>query len=214
MELLDNRIKAQIKKEFEKLKNDVKLIFFSQELECEFCRETGMLVREVAQLSDKIKVIEYNFQIDKDTVAKYKIDKIPAVVVEGEKDYGIRFYGIPSGYEFSSLLTAIMGVSSRISGLSREVVEKLKSINEPVHIQVFVTPTCPYCPSAVITAHRFAMENENITADMVEVTEFPHLAVKYGVRGVPKTVINERIEVVGAVPEEVFLENVLSARQV
>jgi len=211
MRILNDRIVTQVKSEFQKLKGDVKINFFTQELECEFCRETGSLLRELVEISDRLKFNEYNFQIDRDAVQKYRIDKIPATVIEGDKDYGIRFYGIPSGYEFSSLLGAIIDVSSRSSGLSQEIVEQLRRVNKPVHIQVFVTPTCPYCPSAVRTAHKFAMENENIIADMIEVSEFPHLAVKYGVRGVPKTVINEKTEIVGAVPEEVFLENVLSA---
>ncbi|MFQ6109721.1 MAG: thioredoxin family protein, partial [Candidatus Aminicenantales bacterium] len=64
---------------------------------------------------------------------------------------------------------------------------------------------------AVRLGHQFALESERIRADMVESTEFPHLAQKYSVFGVPKTVINETISVDGAVPEETFLENVLRA---
>ncbi|MEM2319467.1 MAG: thioredoxin family protein, partial [Candidatus Bathyarchaeia archaeon] len=97
--------------------------------------------------------------------------------------------------------------------LSESVKEKLKGVTKPIHIQVFVTLTCPYCPAAAVQAYKFAIENPLVRADVVEVSEFPHLAYKYGVMGVPKTVINEKIEFVGAVPEEVLLEHVLLATQ-
>lgn len=87
----------------------------------------------------------------------------------------------------------------------------MKSVTKPLHIQVFVTPTCPYCSIAVRTAHQLAIENLNITADMVESIEFPHLANRYSVMAVPKTVINDKIEFVGAPSEEEFVDYVLRA---
>jgi len=89
----------------------------------------------------------------------------------------------------------------------------LKDISTPLRLQVFVTPTCPYCPRAVFLAHQFAMENEHIVADGVEATEYPHLSVKYSVRGVPKTVGNDKDVAEGAIPEAHLLQNVLSLVQ-
>ena len=86
-----------------------------------------------------------------------------------------------------------------------------KGINTPIHLQTFVTPTCPYCTTSVRLGHQFALESSHIVADMVEATEFPHLTQKYHVIGVPRTIINESITVEGAVPEETFLEHVLKA---
>jgi glutaredoxin-like protein len=211
MPLLKEKDREAVKKEFEKLKDDVTLIVFTQELECEYCKETRELVEELASLSDKIKFEVYNFAIDKEKALEYGIDKIPAIVVKGARDYGIRFYGIPAGYEFTTLVEDIIDVSNGESGLLNQTKEKIKTIDKPVHIQVFVTPTCPYCPSAVRTAHKMAMENPLIRADMVEVIEFPHLAHKYGVMGVPKVVINDKISFEGALPEPHFLQHVLLA---
>jgi len=211
MPLLKEKDREAVKKEFEKLKDDVTLIVFTQELECEYCKETRELVEELASLSDKIKFEVYNFAIDKEKALEYGIDKIPAIVVKGARDYGIRFYGIPAGYEFTTLVEDIIDVSNGESGLLNQTKEKIKTIDMPVHIQVFVTPTCPYCPSAVRTAHKMAMENPLIRADMVEVIEFPHLAHKYGVMGVPKVVINDKISFEGALPEPHFLQHVLLA---
>ncbi len=129
----------------------------------------------------------------------------------GQKDYGLRFFGIPSGYEYSSLIEAILDVSKGKTGLNQKTKDALKTIDKDIHIQVFVTPTCPYCPLVVHLGHQFALESPRIRADMVESTEFPHVAHKYNVFGVPKTVINENIFLDGAVPEETFLENVLKA---
>jgi glutaredoxin-like protein len=129
----------------------------------------------------------------------------------GERDYGIRFYGIPSGYEFSSIIEDIVDVSRGDSGLQPATREALAAVSEPVHFQVFITPTCPYCPQAVRLAHKFAMESEQIRADMVEAIEFPHLSNKYGVYGVPRTVINESVHQEGAVPEPLLLAKLQEA---
>jgi len=141
MPLLTEKDAQTLRKRFEKLDKPVKIVNFTQELECQFCRETRGLVEEVADLSEKIKVEVYNFQIDKEKAAEFKIDKIPATVVMADKDAGVRFFGIPSGYEFASLLESIEMVSTGKSHLSAESLAKIAAIDKDVHIQVFVTPT-------------------------------------------------------------------------
>jgi glutaredoxin-like protein len=137
----------------------------------------------------------------------YNIRLTPGLVIAGEDDdgpidFGIRYAGIPSGHEFSSLIQDIILVSSRDSGLNETTRDFLANLDEPVLLQVFVTPTCPYCPRAVITAHQMAMESPMVEAEMVEASEFPELSMQYQVMGVPDTVINHgTTKVVGAVPE-------------
>ena len=137
-------------------------------------------------------------------------------MVVGEEDsgvrfYGIRFYGIPSGYEFTSLLDAIQSVSRGTAELSEETQTYLNELSKPVHLQVFVTPTCPYCPQAVVLAHHMALASPMVKADMVEAQEFPHLSTKYQVMGVPRTVINESAHVEGAAPEAMVREKIQEA---
>jgi len=141
--LLSEEIKREVQSELQGLKNEVRLIVFTQEMECEYCNENRLLVEEIASLSDKIKVEVYNFTLDKNKVEEYKIDKIPAIAVcDGTgKDYGIRFYGIPAGYEFTSLIEAMRMVSLGESGLEEGSKKELQKLNKPVHIQVFVTLT-------------------------------------------------------------------------
>jgi len=186
--------------------NDVKLVVFTQEFECQYCKETRGLVEELAEISDRVSAEVFDFVTDKEQVEAYGVDKIPAIAVIGEKDYGVRLYGIPSGYEFTGFIETIIAVSKGESGLSEETKKALAGLTEPVHFQVFVTPTCPYCPQAVHLAHRMAIESDLVTADGVEVIEFPHLATKYGVQGVPRSVINETVHIEGAAPEGMLLE--------
>jgi glutaredoxin-like protein len=142
MPLLQDKDKKVIETHFqEELVNPVRLVNFTQALECEFCAETRQLAEEVAALSDKIELEVYNFAIDKDKVTEYDVDKIPAIAVVGEKDYGIRYYGIPSGYEFSSLIEDIVDVSKGEVELLPATTEALAGIAQPLHFQVFVTPT-------------------------------------------------------------------------
>lgn len=141
MAIIEEKDRKEIRKRLAEMTGPVKIINFTQELECQFCRETRQLLQELSELSDKLSCEVYNFQLDKEIATAYKIDKIPATVIEGAKDYGIRYYGIPAGYEFATLLDAVISVSKGDSGLGESTREKLKAITKPVHIQVYVTPT-------------------------------------------------------------------------
>lgn len=224
MDILTKEIREATQQRFsEALTEHVKIIHITQEpsrlvlpdylkgQECMFCKETKSLLRDVCSLSQKIELILYDFLADAEKAKQYNIDKIPATIITGNTDKNVRIFGIPSGYEYASFIEAIVDASKGSTNLKPETIEALKDINTPIHIQTFVTPTCPYCTTSVRLGHQFALESSQIVADMVEATEFPHLAQKYHVIGVPRTIINESITVEGAVPEETFLEHVLKA---
>ena len=193
------------------LVNPVTLTVFTQEMECDYCKETRELIEDLGSLSDKIKTQVLDLVKDKEKASQYQVDKVPAVVIEGPKKANVKFYGVPAGYEFNTLIKDIVQTSRGETELSTETKRRLSDIKKPVHLKVFVTPTCPYCPGMVSLAHQFAMENENITADMIEVSEFPQLGIKYNVSGVPKTVINESGEVLGMQTEEEFVRQLEAA---
>jgi len=195
----------------QKLVSPITLAVFTQEVECDYCKEARELTQELGSLSDKIKVEVFDLVKDKEKAEEFDVDKVPAIVILGPKKSHVKFYGIPAGYEFSTLMKDIVQLSRGQTELSNETRQALTGIKTPVHIQVFVTPTCPYCPGAVSLAHQFAMENPNIKADMIEISEFPQLAIKYNVMGVPKTVINETRELLGMQPEDEFLRQVAAA---
>ena len=205
MAFLSKKNREDIETTFKGLKKEVTLRYFTQEVECRFCKETHELLKEVQGLSPLIRLETFDLVRDAAESARFGISKIPALVVMDEKDYGIRFFGIPSGYEFSSLIEAIKLVSTGESSLSPEGKSFLDKLEKDLHLQVFVTPTCPYCPGAVILAHQMAYYSPKVKADMIEATEFPQLSQKYNVYGVPRTVINETGFIEGAASEKMVI---------
>ncbi len=206
--MLSDSEKDALKKKFAALVNDVELAVFTQELECQFCKETRELVLGLAELSPKLKVNVYDFVKNADEAIKYNIKKIPAIAMIGSKDYGVRYYGVPAGYEFAAFVDDIIDVSRGTTSFSETLKKKIAEIKKPVHLQVFVSPTCPYCPKTTRHAHQFAIENELIRADVIEMTEFPHLVQRYSVMSVPHVVINEDTSFTGAQPAEAFIEQI------
>ena len=211
MPMLPDEIKKQVQEAFADIKNPVKLVVFTQTLECIYCRENRQLLEEIAGLSDQVTAEVYNFVTDPDKVKEYNIDKIPATAIVGEEDYGIRFYGIPAGYEFTSMVHAIRLVGGAGSQLDEQTRAQLAELSDPVHLQVFVTPTCPYCPQAVVLGYEMAYASPQVRADGVESSEFPELAIKYQVAGVPRTVVNEDTFLEGAAPPDMLMEKIQEA---
>ena len=141
MAFLSDRDRQAVQQELTKLTGPVKLILFSQELGGETCVQTERLLKEVAELSGQVSLEVYNLVLDREKAEQYEVDRVPAIVVEGVKDYGIRFYGMPAGYEFSNLIDATLLASSGQPQLSATTLERLAQVQKPVHIQVFTTPT-------------------------------------------------------------------------
>jgi glutaredoxin-like protein len=206
--VLQDSDKEIILKKFVGLAGDVTLIVFTQDLECQFCKETREMALDLGTLSSKIKVKIYDLVKNVDEVQEYKIKKIPAIAIVGKLDFGIRYFGVPAGYELATMIDTIIDVSKGTTTLPDVIKKKLAEIKKDVHLQVFVSPTCPYCPKAARIAHQFAIENENIRSDVIEMMEFPHLVQRYSVMSVPHIVINEDTSFVGAHPAEVFIEQI------
>ena len=211
MAFIQESDKAEIKAQIGELTSEVRILVFTQSENCQYCGEIQTILEEFAQIIDKVKLEKYDIELNGDIARKYDVKRAPAIVIMGEKDHGIRYYGLPAGYEFVALLSAVRMVGSSNHELAPETVEQLSKLTKPVHIQVFVTPSCPYCPNAVTLSHQFAMASDLVTADAVEATEFPELAMQYNVRGVPRIVVNEEHHFEGAMPEQYFVEEVLKA---
>jgi len=123
------------------IEEDVKIVMFTQENECQQCQATRGLLEEVAALSEKVSLEMRDFEADAEMAKNLGVDKIPATLILGEKDYGIRFYGVPAGYEFNVLIQDILDVGKRSPGLDEKTKEVLATIQKPVHLQVFISPT-------------------------------------------------------------------------
>ena len=218
--LLSVHVMRQIQEAFTDLKEAVQIVYFGSKENCEYCSETQQLLEEVTVLSDRLELKIYDVQKDRELAARFHVTEAPAIVIAAKNgaevtDLGIQFLGIPSGHEFSTLISDIQMVSKRETGLSAKTREFLRNLDTPLQLQVFVTPSCPYCPRAVVLAHQMAMENPRmIRAEGVEAMEFPELANRFNVHGVPQTVINAGAGiVVGAVPEQNLLAEISRALQ-
>ncbi len=211
MSLIGKEDQQYLQNEFLKLTRPVELVLFTNG-SCPSCADTKTLLNETAALSDKISVINYDIDKDAEKAKEYGVNgRVPTIAVIGDKDYNIRFYGIPAGYEFGTLIEDIIDIGRGETGLSAATREELAHLAEPVHIQVFVTPSCPYCPRAARTAHMMAFEADKVKSDVIIANEFPELSQHYNVMAVPKVVINEETSFEGAIPEEDFLSFVKQA---
>ena len=214
MALLSEQDRQTVRGHLAVIEDPVRLLFFTQTFGAP---DTVMIAKQVLDeivcLNDHLTLEEVNFVLEQDRARQYGVEQIPTIVLlKGDQDMRIRFLGAPAGYEFMSLIEAVILAGTNDSGLtpdSRALVAE--HVTEPLNIQVFVTPTCPHCPRAVTLAHRLAVESPLITASCVEATEFMDLSHKFRVTGVPKTIVNGTIEILGALPEDQFVRTVVGA---
>jgi glutaredoxin-like protein len=214
MSLLSERDRETVRARLAVIDHAVKFLFFTQTIGApESVYVTRRVLDEIVSLNDKLSIEEVSLVLDRERAATYGIEQIPAVVLlKGDDDTRMRFLGAPAGYEFMSLIEAVVLAGTDDSGLSEQARTLVADhVTTPLDIRVFVTPTCPHCPRAVTLAHRLAVETPLIRASCIEATEFMDLSRRFNVTGVPKTVVNESIEILGALPEDQFVRMVVGA---
>jgi glutaredoxin-like protein len=214
MALLSEQDRQTVRGHLAVIEEPVRLLFFTQTIGApETAQVARQVLDEIVSLSDHVSLEEVNFVLDRDRAAAYGIEHIPAIVLlKGDQDTRMRFLGAPAGYEFTSLIEAVILAGTNDSGLTPDSRALLaEHVTGPLDIQVFVTPTCPHCPRAVTLAHRMAVESPHIRASCVEATEFMDLTRKFRVTGVPKTIVNGSIEMLGALPEDQFVRTAVGA---
>ncbi|MDR7550415.1 MAG: thioredoxin family protein [Armatimonadota bacterium] len=180
-------------------------------VDCRYCGAAQQLLEEVAALDPRLTLVVRSMVTEPDAARAADVERIPAILVGRNGDARIRYYGIPAGFEFGVLVDGLVAASRTDGGLSPQTRQALGALAKDVHLQVFVTPTCPYCPRAAHLAYAMAAASPRVRADVVEANEFPALAERYEVYGVPKVVINDVVSFEGAVPEPAFLSYVLQA---
>ncbi|MEY3021665.1 MAG: hypothetical protein RIS86_863 [Planctomycetota bacterium] len=219
-QFLDAELVTQLQEAFAHLDRDVEmLVYTSSRVVLPGAEPAGeeaatlQLVREVAETSPRLSVVERSLGADPDARAR-GIVRAPTLLIReaGSDRHNIRFIGIPSGYEFQTLVEALRMVGTGDSGLGEESAAQIAALTEPVKLQSFVTPTCPYCPRAVLASYRLALANPLVVAEGVEASEFPALAQRYRISGVPDTIIDgphgtERV--LGGQPDHVFVAAVM-----
>jgi glutaredoxin-like protein len=216
MTLLTDDVKAQVRPKLADLEHEVELeVYTGSSLVVPGRDPTGhqrealALLRELAELSDKVSVVETPIA-GSEAAREAGITRAPTIVFrrKGETRTNLRFLGLPSGYEFMTLLEAV-----RMLGSDQPFDDHVGELDETLLLQTFVTPTCPHCPRAVLTAFELALGNDSIVAEGVEATEFPILSQTYRISSVPDTIIggDPRQRVLGAQPRQRFVDVIRSA---
>lgn len=208
---MDDATREQVKEMFETLDNEVTIHLFTESEKCLYCNDTRDMVEMVAELSGLIKVQEHQGPLDSELAKKLGVRHHPAIVLHGKDEYKVKFYGIPAGHEFAALIGGIIDVSHGTVPLPPDIIEDIRAIDKPIHIRVFVTPQCPYCPGMTRLAHQAAILNPLIDSEMFESLEMQEEATKFEVFGVPKTIFNDTVTVEGLTPPEMFVEKLFEA---
>ncbi|MDI3270684.1 MAG: thioredoxin family protein [Bacillota bacterium] len=174
-------------------------------------QDLAQLLDEMVEITDKLYVRRLTPEEAREE--GLDADYTPALYLrrQGDDAKNVVFLGAPSGFEFGTLVEDIVDISRGTTNLSEETREFLSQLQEELLVQVFVTPTCPYCPRMVRLAHQMAMESDRVKAQMVDATQFPELASLYRVQAVPRTVVNRSLAIEGAVPEPLFVNRVKSS---
>jgi glutaredoxin-like protein len=208
---MDDATKGQVIELFTGMVNDVTAHLFLEERDCLYCNDVKDMVDQLAELSDKLSVVEHKGSLDSGVAKEWGVEYHPAIMLHGKDKYNVKFYGIPAGHEFGALVGSIIDVSTGTAPLPPDVIEDIVSIDKPINIKVFVTPQCPYCPDMTRLAHQASILNPMISSEMIESLEFQELTAKYGVFGVPKTIINETTMIDGLAPVEMFVEKLFES---
>ncbi|RDE11288.1 MAG: glutaredoxin [Candidatus Thorarchaeota archaeon] len=192
------------------LDQEVTIHLFTEGTECLFCNDTSDLVNKVSALSEKIRVVPHQGP-QKKGKNPFGVQRTPAIVMHGAKEYKVKFYGIPVGHEFGAFVTGIVDVSTGASALAPDIAEDIKAIAKPINVKVFTTPQCPYCPQMVRLTWQAAILNPLIEGEVYESLEFQDLVTRYEVFGTPKTVINEKFVLEGLAPPGMFVDKLYEA---
>jgi len=211
MALLSESDAREVTRMFGTLTGGVHVNVYTQKLQSPSCTDTETILKELASLSDRIEVEFLNPLTDPDRAAADGVDRVPAIVISDGTHSRVRFFGTPSGYEFSSLLTCLVDAGTGEPVLMEDTLGFLEELGTDLDVNVFVTPTCPHCPSAAVLASRMAATSEKVISSVIEANEFQELSMKYGVQGVPRTVINERFFAEGSLPETMLVSALAKA---
>lgn len=203
-------IRKQITQILEQMVRPITIKLFIDEKGCQTCQETKQLLTEFKETNTKINLEILDKNQNQKEADKYGITLLPSFVMLNDLgEYkGVKFNGIPAGHEINSFISALIEMSGHPLKVPQVALDRIAKIDKPVNIKVFVTLSCPHCPGAVQNAHRLAMLNPNIKAEMIEANTFPGISQQYNVSGVPKIIINEKYELLGNQPLEAFLNEI------
>jgi len=207
--ILSDSDKTELNKYLVNMDGNVEILLFTSENSCFSCSKTETLMKELDQLSNKISLKIYDLEEDNKMATKYDIELVPAIVIIGREDYGIKHYGFPGGKEFLPLLETIVYSSMPQPQVDEQLAKKLNAIENPVEVKVFVSPTCPSCPDMVRIANSYSIISDKISTVIIMSNEFERYSETYKISAVPTTIINDNFKKEGYMNEEIFINYVV-----
>jgi len=161
----------------------------------------------VAGLNDKVKVSAHDAQGGRgQRLRELKLEHWPVLVLSKGDFSRIRYYGLPVGYELPAITDAVVELSMEKTPLSPKAREMLSTVRRKANIKVFVSTTCPFCPTVARHAFRAAIESPRVTSEVIDSSMFPDLATRHSVMGVPKIVLNDNLDITGAMTDVEFFD--------
>jgi thioredoxin reductase (NADPH) len=213
--LLPPEAREILKQDFSQLENPVSVLVFTDEENKEnkpFGEFAVKFLRELSEITDKIRPVFE--KVSGETAKKYGVSRAPVILIAPER-YHVRLIGAPGGEEARTLIIAIVMASTGRTILSEEAKKRLNELTEKRDIKVFVSPTCPYCPHQAATAIAAAIEKPGLVgAEVIEIFENKDLATQYNAFSVPQTFIDDHLVGLGLQPQEVVIEELLTAAPV
>jgi glutaredoxin-like protein len=177
--------------------------------DCPLCEDVKTMLEEVASLSDRISLTVHELAESRSAATSLGVDKVPAIVIRGQANRAVRYFGMPSASQFPAFISALSEASTGTAVLEQDSQKLVKKVRSEVHLQVFVTPVSPHCPGLALAALRLGLANPKVRADVVEIGEFPQQAQAYPITAVPTTVLNEKSIIVGEMKEADLARRVL-----
>jgi len=203
--------RAKVEGIFSELEKPVKLLLFIRESECLHCSEAREILAELADITHKVTLETYNFAINKEKAAEFNIQRVPAIVPISNKDYGIRYYGLPTRLEFEYFLKNIVDISRGRTEMSDAHRGSVQAFASPLHVQLFVHGESGFGSDTMCNLARMAVESERLSVDFIDPLAFPELVKKYHIKGVPFAVVDEKMNFYAAMSKDELLDQLEKA---
>lgn len=190
--LLNDNLRTQLKGVLNRMDKEVTLVSIVDE-SLPKSLELRDLVLDIGNLGDKLNAQIYTKGAQPEIESKINADKFPVVALLNDKgEYsGVKFHGVPGGHELNSFILAIYNLAGPGQNIDTKILSDIKSIDKKTNIKIAISLSCHLCPDVVISSQRIAIENENIEAEMLDLSEFSDLKAKHKIMSVPAIIIND-----------------------
>ncbi len=197
--------RVALEKRFSTMADPVTLLVFADESAAS--QQLIALAKGLAQTAPKMTVdVQMADEARNPRMKELRLDHWPVMLPTKPDFTRIRYYGVPSGFEVAPIVEGLVELSASRTGLSPRAREALSTVRRKANIKIFVLPTCHFCPIVAKHAYRAAIESRNVSVDVIDAHTFPDLATRHAVMGVPKVVLNDNLDITGAMDEVQFFE--------